>query len=57
MDDEKTSRPFEARFDGPCGNCDGGIEEGDSIVMFDGEAFHEMCARAEGLTVPKPWRD
>lgn len=55
--DEKTSRPFEARFPGACGNCDGGIEEGESIVMFDGEAIHEECALNEGLTVPKPWRD
>lgn len=41
------SRPFEARFDGECAECDSAIYEGETIVMLDGEALCEDCA-------PKP---
>jgi hypothetical protein len=36
------SRPFHAQFDSPCYQGDD-IQEGDRIVLADGEAFHVEC--------------
>jgi hypothetical protein len=46
-----TSRPFDARFDSDCGGGDD-IYEGDTIVMWEGVAWHETCAQAEGAETP-----
>lgn len=35
---------FSAGYDGECGECGWGIEEGDTIAMHDGEAVCEDCA-------------
>jgi hypothetical protein len=36
------SRPVHAQFDSPCYQGDD-IQEGDRIVLADGEAFHVEC--------------
>lgn len=45
---ERPSRPFPASFPGPCGNLDF-IDEGDEIVMHEGQAWHVECARDAGI--------
>lgn len=41
-DDATSSHPFPAAYSGECGGGDT-IDEGDLIVMDDGEAWHEDC--------------
>lgn len=41
------NKPFPARYDGECADCVDEIEEGDMIVVTDGGAVHEDCARAD----------
>lgn len=41
------SPPFAAGFDSECAWCPEDIEEGDMIVMRDGEVIHESCALKE----------
>lgn len=48
--DEKPGPVFTARFSSGCAMGDD-IEEGEDIVMFDGEAYHEGCAIEAGLEV------
>lgn len=47
-----TSRPFGARYPGSCSVDLDYIDEGDMIVMVDGAAAHEQCARDAGYDVP-----
>jgi hypothetical protein len=48
----RASRPFPAAFVGSCAIGLDFVDEGDEIVMVDGEASHADCARAEGIDVP-----
>lgn len=50
----RTSRPFEAAYPGSCSVDLDYIDEGDMIVMVDGAAAHEQCARDAGYDVPDP---
>lgn len=47
----KTSKPFMAQFDSDCGDGDR-INEGDEIVMWDGEAWLVECAEEAGAKIP-----
>jgi hypothetical protein len=51
MPKTKSSRPFIAGFGSECGGLDD-IDEGDDIVMWDGEAWHVTCAIEAGAEVP-----
>ena len=37
------SRPFAARYDGHCEECNLPVRVGERLVMFAGVAFHEKC--------------
>jgi hypothetical protein len=49
----RVSRPFAAQWHGSCALDMDFIDEGDEIVMIDGEASHVECARDAGL-IPDP---
>lgn len=52
--EKRTSRPFEAAYPGSCSVDLDYIDEGDMIIMVDGAAAHEQCARDAGYDVPEP---
>lgn len=50
-------RTFEAKYDGPCGLCDGRIKEGEDVVYVDDELVHALCAEENGDEVQWSWND
>ena len=51
---QRPSRPFDAQYASDCSGCGVEIEEGDTIVMWKGEPYHDDEECCEGLKEPAP---